>query len=214
MGDTTSQPCHVETVLEPEPVSLHIYNLGTSLQVQAINQILRHLGTGAFHCGVEVFGREFSFRGGPGGGTGIFWHAPRSNRLHKYVESLPLGKTYFSEKEVQMLVSRLQQEWLRVGYNILTRNCCHFCDTFCKHLGVESLPDSVLNLAKTWAEVVKDLDEATKFIDHTVDLQVRAVLQFDHKIAKACYQAATCVPCAGCSMECSGPPTVIKTFRT
>eukprot|EP00419_Tripos_fusus_P059002 CAMPEP_0172928334 /NCGR_PEP_ID=MMETSP1075-20121228/217925_1 /TAXON_ID=2916 /ORGANISM="Ceratium fusus, Strain PA161109" /LENGTH=349 /DNA_ID=CAMNT_0013789617 /DNA_START=102 /DNA_END=1152 /DNA_ORIENTATION=+ len=38
------------------PVTLHVYDVGTSLQIRAVNRFLRKFGTGIFHCGVEFSG--------------------------------------------------------------------------------------------------------------------------------------------------------------
>merc|ERR1719270_1580242 len=64
-------PQHDQSEPMLEPVVLHVYDieqlrdLGPN-EVKALNQILRPFGTGAFHCGVEIFGEEYSFTSGAG----------------------------------------------------------------------------------------------------------------------------------------------------
>jgi len=143
---------------EPVPVTLHIYNLGG--KTQAVNSILRKLGTGAFHCGVEVYGVEWSFSDVYREGekrqneTGIFCCTPRQCEGHSYCESIPMGVTTLPESAVMNLLFKLKQEWRVDNYNTLRKNCCHFCDSFCQRLGVGSIPHWVKNLASAGAALI------------------------------------------------------------
>eukprot|EP00435_Cladocopium_sp_Y103_P027015 s478_g6.t1 len=47
-----------------------VYDLDGSAEIFVLNQLLRPLGTGIFHCGVQVLGQEWSFRGGRREGSG------------------------------------------------------------------------------------------------------------------------------------------------
>lgn len=144
----------------PVPVTLHIYNLGTSNKTQAVNNLLRKIGTGAFHCGVEVYGCEWSYSDitrAPGEkveGTGLFCSTPRHCEGHSYCESIPMGKTSMSEGEIMALLSLLKMEWPVDAYSTLRKNCCHFCEEFCQRLGVGSIPGWVKNLAGAGAAIV------------------------------------------------------------
>jgi hypothetical protein len=40
---------------------LHIYDLGHDDKIQGVNALLKVMGTGAFHAGVEVYQEEWSF---------------------------------------------------------------------------------------------------------------------------------------------------------
>lgn len=137
----------------PMPVTLHIYNVGTSRQIELMNKLLKRMSTGAFHCGVEVFGVEWSFsdfavlHGVAAGGTGIFSCMPRHCPGHTYSESIPMGNTGLAEAEINDLMNILRKEWPVFSYNILRRNCCHFSHEFCKRLGVGGIPNWVMNLA-------------------------------------------------------------------
>lgn len=144
----------------PVPVNLHIYDIGTSRQIQFVNALLRHLHTGAFHCGVEVYGCEWSYSDvayAPGEcpvGTGIFSCQPKHCEGHSYCESIPMGSTSMSEVEVGALLGLLRAEWPVYAYNTLRKNCCHFSDEMCHRLGVGSIPSWVMNLAGAGAAVV------------------------------------------------------------
>mmetsp|Transcript_45723 Transcript_45723/g.130519 ORF Transcript_45723/g.130519 Transcript_45723/m.130519 type:complete len:244 (-) Transcript_45723:236-967(-) len=159
MGVTGSRQSNVSV---PVPVTVHIYDMGTDPEVQALNRVLRVLGAGAFHCGVEVYGREWSFRGKrEGSGTGVFNCRPRSCEGHSYLESQYMGRSTLSEAEVRKLIDALEAEWPGEGYDLLKRNCCHFVDALCKCLGVGSIPEWITNLAGTGACIA----EAGEYIE-------------------------------------------------
>lgn len=123
----------------PEPVTLNIYDLhgnGRSI-FNGMNVLLRAAGTGVFHVGVEVFNREWSFGHKEGGGTGVYSSAPRESELHSYRESVVMGDTDLAEYEVERLIKRMCYRWTGDSYDILNRNCCHFCDELCMELHVE-----------------------------------------------------------------------------
>jgi len=136
-------------------VTLHIYDVGTSDQVKQVNNVLRPLGLGAFHTGVEVYGWEWSFQDSLNPeGTGIFRCIPRTSEGHVYREAVFMGMTAASEAEVQAIISELEKRWLGKLYDVLTMNCCHFSDELCKKLGVGTVPAWVLSLAGAGAAIV------------------------------------------------------------
>lgn len=133
---------------KPSQVMLNIYDVGTALLVQTVNSCLQSCGTGLFHCGVEVHDTEWSFAATQSGaGSGVFWSWPRQCEMHSFRESVAMGKTKFSEMGVEQLIQVLEVAWPAADYDILTRNCCHFCSELCQRLGVGPPPSRVLNLA-------------------------------------------------------------------
>jgi len=137
-------------VTEPlsEQVTLNVYDVGRSLKSAALNRVLRPLGTGIFHCGVEVYNLEWSYSDTLSGeGDGIFCSYPRSCEGHNYCESVHMGETTTSEDDVLKLVYAMQMLWTVKDYDTLRKNCCHFCDDFCKRLGVGPIPDWIMSLA-------------------------------------------------------------------
>jgi len=129
-------------------VTLHVYDF----LEQGLNGMLRQVGTGGFHCGVEVYGKEWSFRRTLLG-TGIYWIPPKSCTAHKYRESVSMGKVNMSEDKFLQLVHRLKKEWPGSGYDILRRNCCVFSNELCQKLGVGPVPDWITNLAGVGADL-------------------------------------------------------------
>merc|ERR1740121_2729862 len=113
------------------------------------NTVLRACGTGAFHCGVEVHDREWSYEG-----VGVFCCWPKRWEADAYFESLEMGITMLSEGEVLRVLEKLEAaEWTGPAYDILLHNCCHFSNALLQCLGVASLPDWVTNLAVVAATV-------------------------------------------------------------
>merc|ERR1719188_2075814 len=85
------QPPHVAVTCRPEPVRLQVYDLGPFGDVKSLNPMLRAAGVGgAYHVGVEVYGREWSFyrRGNGHLPGGVLACRPRCNTQHVYRESL------------------------------------------------------------------------------------------------------------------------------
>lgn len=137
-------------------VTLHVYNVGNHTG-SVVNRFLKPFGTGAFHCGVEVYGWEWSYSdiAHPSyqAGTGIFSCRPRNCEGHSYCESVKLGRTATSEPEVLRLITLLEKDWLVCKYDLLNFNCCHFSDELCQRLRVGGIPTWIMSLAATGASV-------------------------------------------------------------
>jgi len=144
---------------EGEPVWLHIYDV-SGATVQWVNNIIRPVGTGAFHAGVEVFGQEWSFGYATENRSGVYQCRPRCNTQHKYRESVEMGTTKLTEAEVTALVEAMRKDWLGYTYDLLVHNCCHFSDTLLQGLGCGPAPKWVMNLAGAGAKIVGGVDQA------------------------------------------------------
>lgn len=131
----------------PAPITLHVYDAGGTEMVKNVNSFLREFGTGAFHSAVEVYGKEWSFGFTHDGSSGIFCCPPRRCKTHSYREALSLGDTSLSQNEVEELLAKLALDWRGAQYDVLRRNCTHFSEEFCRHLGVGPCPDWVGNIA-------------------------------------------------------------------
>uniref|UniRef100_A0A7S2VQH2 PPPDE domain-containing protein n=1 Tax=Zooxanthella nutricula TaxID=1333877 RepID=A0A7S2VQH2_9DINO len=130
-----------------------------------LNEVFRPVGIGAFHGAVEVYGREWSY-GWSDEGTGVFSSPPKRCPLHAYRESVCLGSTDMSRRDVAQLLRQL--EWPGDEYNLIRHNCCHWCEEFCRHLDVEPPPAWLNNLA---AEVAK-LDDGVRDVATNAQLAV------------------------------------------
>jgi len=127
-------------------VTLHVYDVSTDPNIPEVNKLLQAIGTGAFHGGVEIYGKEWSY-GYVSDGTGVFCCAPKGCDAHHYRESIEIGTTKMSPSDVGTLLARLTDEWPGVQYDLLRRNCVLFSDALCQELGVGRIPSWVTNLA-------------------------------------------------------------------
>jgi len=131
----------------PAPVTLQIYDAGGTEVVKNVNTFLRAVGTGAFHTGVEVYGKEWSFGFTNDGSSGIFSCPPQRCKTHAYREAVPMGETFLSQTEVESLLLSMAMMWRGRHYDVLRRNCTHFCEEFCSKLSVGPVPAWVGNMA-------------------------------------------------------------------
>ncbi|KAJ8752775.1 hypothetical protein K2173_008510 [Erythroxylum novogranatense] len=136
-------------------VTLHIYDVTnsgsekTNNTIMNINKIFKDgIGLGGiFHSAVQVYGDdEWSF-GFCDHGTGVFSCPSKRNPMYTYRESIVLGRTNFSIFKVNQILRELSREWPGNSYDLLAKNCNHFCDEFCERLGVPKLPGWVNRFA-------------------------------------------------------------------
>ncbi|OMO68388.1 hypothetical protein CCACVL1_19981 [Corchorus capsularis] len=136
-------------------VILHIYDVTnsgsdkTNSTILQINKIFKDgIGLGGiFHSAVQVYGDdEWSF-GFCEQGSGVFSCPSGKNPMYTYRESIILGKTNFSKSKVNQILRELSREWPGTSYDLLSKNCNHFCDEFCERLGVPKLPGWVNRFA-------------------------------------------------------------------
>ncbi|KAM7494456.1 hypothetical protein LguiB_029065 [Lonicera macranthoides] len=136
-------------------VILHIYDVTnsgsdkTNNTIVQINKIFKDgIGLGGiFHSAVQVYGdEEWSF-GFCEQGTGVFNVPHGRNPMYTYRECIVLGKTDCSIFKVNQIIRELSREWPGHSYDLLSKNCNHFCDEFCERLGVPKLPGWVNRFA-------------------------------------------------------------------
>lgn len=73
-------------------------------------------------------------------GTGVFSCPATKNPMYTYREKIVLGQTNLSIFKVNQILRELSREWPGFTYDLLSRNCNHFCDELCEKLGVPKLP--------------------------------------------------------------------------
>merc|ERR1719159_456010 len=81
-------------------VWLHVYDLTHAARYVLNNWLSKRNGLGAFHCGIEVLGAEWSFQAPSSQGgedtderTGLMCHHARVHPVHFYKESVYLGES-------------------------------------------------------------------------------------------------------------------------
>lgn len=132
-------------------VLLNVYDLSKDWLVA--NDIFQQTGElgGAFHCGVEIYGREWTF-----GKDGIFPSQPRWHPIHMYRQTIVVGYTGYSSEDVAaVIVDELWDEWEGRSYDLLSRNCCTFSRALCKRLTGRNIPDWVDRFPRLLGQVVK-----------------------------------------------------------
>jgi len=132
-------------------VLLNIYDLNEEWLIS--NNILQEvldLG-GAFHAGVEVYGREWTF-----GSTGVFDNRPRSHDVHVYRQTIVIGYTNYSPEEVEaILEDEYFARWAGTSYDLFSKNCCSFARALCKRLTGNSIPKWVDRLPRFLNAITK-----------------------------------------------------------
>jgi len=104
-------------------------------------------GVGVFHSGVEIAGKEYSFGGHEFSYTGVFDIEPTSAYGAKFRESICLGETTLSEKEIERVIEELSNDYPGNGYHPLTKNCNTFANELCLRLVKKGIPGYVNRLA-------------------------------------------------------------------
>ncbi|CDP05149.1 unnamed protein product [Coffea canephora] len=136
-------------------VILHIYDVTnsgsdkTNNTIVQINKIFKDgIGLGGiFHSAVQIYGdEEWSF-GFCEQGTGVFSCPAAKNPMYTYREPIILGTTNSSIFKVNQILRELSREWPGHSYDLLSKNCNHFCDELCERLGVPKLPGWVNRFA-------------------------------------------------------------------
>eukprot|EP00913_Durusdinium_trenchii_P003976 g3682.t2 len=125
---------------------LHIYDLDTVMA--RLNQtLLRQMGLGAFHVGVEVLGDEWYFRWADTPDSGVVWMRPQAHQVHIYTESVDLGFSKLNESQIRSVLGEMVDQWPANSYHPVKRNCLHFAQAFVVALQCpEPFPEWVLGL--------------------------------------------------------------------
>ncbi|KAM0918458.1 hypothetical protein ACQ4PT_008981 [Festuca glaucescens] len=125
------------------PVFLNVYD------VTPANGYARWLGLGVYHSGVQVHGVEYAYGAHEGAGSGIFEVSPRRCPGYAFRESVLVGSTELGRAEVRALMGELAADFPGDAYNLVSRNCNHFCDAACRRLVARArIPRWVNRLAK------------------------------------------------------------------
>lgn len=124
------------------PVFLNVYD------VTPANGYARWLGLGVYHSGVQVHGVEYAYGAHEGEGSGIFEVSPRRCPGYAFREAVLVGTTELTRAEVRALMTELAADFPGDTYNLVSRNCNHFCDAACRRLVRARIPRWVNRLAK------------------------------------------------------------------
>lgn len=143
----------------PNTVLLNVYDLASATTIA--NAMLCNVlvkGFGAFHAAVEVYGEEWSFfRRVRESSCGICRSRhPRQHPVHVFRQSICMGTTKLSQKEVwRLIVDQIAPEWPSRRYDIVHSNCISFCDELLRALGAEPVPTWVRGLQDAGAALLR-----------------------------------------------------------
>ncbi|PKA65507.1 DeSI-like protein [Apostasia shenzhenica] len=123
------------------PVYLNVYDL------TPINGYAYWLGLGVYHSGVQVHGVEYAYGAHEQPSTGIFEGEPRSCPGFAFRKSILIGRTDMGPREVRALMEDLAEIFTGNTYNLISKNCNHFCNEACLRLTGNPIPRWVNRLA-------------------------------------------------------------------
>lgn len=124
------------------PVYLNVYDL------TAMNGYAYWLGLGVYHSGVQVHGVEYAFGAHEHSTTGVFEVEPKQCPGFTFRKSILIGRTDLGPKEVRAFMEKLAEEYSGNTYNLITKNCNHFCNDVCLRLTRKPIPSWVNRLAR------------------------------------------------------------------
>ncbi|KAF5189691.1 Desi-like protein [Thalictrum thalictroides] len=124
------------------PVYLNVYDL------TSINGYAYWLGLGVYHSGVQVHEVEYAFGAHDYTTTGIFEGEPKQCPGFTYRKSILIGRTDRDPKQVREFMEKLADEYPGNTYNLITKNCNHFCNDVCVRITGKAIPSWVNRLAK------------------------------------------------------------------
>ncbi|KAF8389180.1 hypothetical protein HHK36_025873 [Tetracentron sinense] len=137
-------------------VYLNVYDL------TPINGYAYWLGLGVYHSGVQGFDFvrslcfefiavhdvEYAFGAHDYPTTGIFEGEPKQCPGFTFRKSILIGRTDLGPKEVREFMENLAEEYTGNAYNLITKNCNHFCNDACLKLTGKPIPRWINRLAK------------------------------------------------------------------
>ncbi|GER27406.1 D-tagatose-1,6-bisphosphate aldolase subunit KbaZ, partial [Striga asiatica] len=123
-------------------VNLNVYDL------TSINGYAYWLGLGVYHSAVEVHGVEYAFGAHEYSTTGIFEGEPKQCDGFTFRKSILIGWTDLSPGEVTKTMEQLAHKYRGNSYNLISKNCNHFCNDACIKLTGNPIPNWVNRLAR------------------------------------------------------------------
>ncbi|PRQ50457.1 putative PPPDE putative peptidase domain-containing protein [Rosa chinensis] len=124
------------------PVYLNVYDL------TPYNGYAYWLGLGVYHSGVQVHGIEYAFGAHEYPTTGIFEGEPKKCEGFTFRKAILIGKTDVGPLEVRTVMEQLAEQYRGNAYNLITKNCNHFCNDACMRLTGNPIPNWVNRLAR------------------------------------------------------------------
>ena len=96
----------------------------------------------------SVHGIEYAFGAHEYSSTGIFEGEPKRCEGFRFRKTILIGKTDIGPSEVRAVMDELAAEYRGNAYNLITKNCNHFCNDACLRLTGNPIPSWVNRLAR------------------------------------------------------------------
>ena len=95
---------------------------------------------------------EFGYEGGPRDCTGVYQCAPGMNPHLAFTrqQRCYLGETDLTHAELVAILANLERRWPARAYNLLSRNCNHFCDALVAELLPGQRIPAFINRGARW----------------------------------------------------------------
>lgn len=97
---------------------------------------------------LAVHGVEYAFGAHEQATTGIFEGEPRKCEGFTFRKSILIGWSEMSGAQVRGLMEQLAEKYRGNAYNLITKNCNHFCNDACIQLTGNPIPNWVNRLAR------------------------------------------------------------------
>ncbi|KVI06064.1 deSI-like protein At4g17486 [Cynara cardunculus var. scolymus] len=124
------------------PVYLNVYDL------TSMNGYAYWLGLGVYHSGVQVHGVEYAFGSHENATTGIIEGEPKEWKGFTFRKQILIGWTETNLREVRRVMDELAEDYKGISYNLITKNCNHFCNDICVRLTGKPIPSWINRLAR------------------------------------------------------------------
>ncbi|KAK9109983.1 hypothetical protein Sjap_018043 [Stephania japonica] len=115
----------------------------------------------------RVHGVEYEFGGHDSPSTSIFKGKPRECPGLTFRKSILIGRTDLGPHEVHKFMEELSKSYTGTSYNLITKNCSHFCNTIasarvnaqasCTHSVKRPSPRSPQQEQRTIEDIEKDM---------------------------------------------------------
>jgi hypothetical protein len=124
------------------PVQVYIYDLSQGMARQMGPALGLHDLEGVWHTGIVIHNMEIFF-----GGGGIEHCLPGTTMLGQPLEKKLLGNTNIDVDNLTLYLRNIgQSEFNGSRYDLFTHNCNNFSSALAKFLGVQDIPQHILDL--------------------------------------------------------------------
>jgi len=124
-------------------ILLNVYDLHEA------NGFLQHIGIGLYHTGVEIAGKEYFFTP-----NGVFSSRPKYAPGSTFKKSISFGFLKGNYNNLNIIMSKVKEQFPPGSYDLLEKNCNHFTDALCRALTGKGIP-SWINRAASVGRVLR-----------------------------------------------------------